>query len=189
MKRAKLELYYGPMFSGKSALLIKDILSNIDIPKLVFKPIADIRSKKIYTREGLEFESIGINKSSEIMKYIEEWVEKVYIDEINFFDETLVDVIIELMNIGIDVVCSGLDTDYRAEYFPITKKLIKIADKGIKLKAKCSICGEGSSWTARFINGKPDSKKSPTIISDKLNANIEYLTVCEKHHPFLCEKK
>ena len=187
MKRSKLEIYYGPMFSGKSALMIKDILSSIDTPKLVFKPKGDVRSNKVYTREGLEFEAIEINDPKEIIEYTKGWVEKLYIDEINFFGIDLVDVVKELLEMGVDVVASGLDTDFRAEYFDASKELIELADKSVKLKARCHICGERSSWTARFIDGKPDSKDSPIIISDKAKSNIEYKTVCKKHHPFLNE--
>lgn len=189
MKRARFEIYYGPMFSGKSALMIKNILENIDTPKLVFKPKGDVRSEKVYTREGLEFEAIGINNANEIIPYIKDWVEKVYIDEINFFGDELVEVIKKLLDEGIDVVASGLDKDYRTEYFSASKELIELADKSVRLKARCHICGEGSSWTARFRNGEPDSKDSERIISDKSNDNIEYKTVCKKHHPFLQEEE
>ncbi len=187
MRRAKLTIYYGPMFSGKSALLIKDILQNIDIAKLVFKPKGDVRSEKLYTREGLEFEAIGIETPKEILERVEDWVETIYIDEINFFDSSLTDVIKEILSMGISVVVSGLDKDYRTEYFPNVKNLIELSDKSVGLKASCHICGNPSAYTARFIDGKPDSKDSKTIISDKFKDNVEYKTVCAKCHPFLGE--
>ncbi len=187
MRRAKLDIYYGPMFSGKSAHLIKDILQNIDVPKLVFKPSGDVRSKKLYTREGLEFVAIEINKPIEILEHVKDWVEIVYIDEINFFDDSLLKVIKEILARGINVRVSGLNKDYRTEYFSNAKELIELADKAVSLKASCSICGAPSAFTARFVDGEPDSKDSETIISDKEQENIEYRTVCRKHHPFLGE--
>ena len=186
MRKAKLTIYYGPMYSGKSALLIKDILDNISTPKLVFKPSGDVRSTKVYTREGLEFEAISINDSTEIIKYIQpDWLEKIYIDELNFFDEGLVDVIEEILEKGVDVVCSGLDTDFRTEDFPVTKKIIERADIAVKLKAKCHQCGASSQWTARFIDGKPAPKDSQTILSDKAQDNVEYKTLCSECHNFV----
>lgn len=189
MKRAKLKIYYGPMYSGKSVLLIKDIFANIEKSKLVFKPKEDIRSEKVYTREGLEFDAIQISEPSEIMNYIEDWIERVYLDEINFFDDSLVQVIEELLQMGIDVIVAGLDRNYRAEFFLVSIKLIELADKGIKIKAKCYKCEKGASLTTRFIDGKPDSKDSLTNISDKLNKNIEYFPACDEHHPFLNKDK
>ncbi|BDU67432.1 MAG: thymidine kinase [Candidatus Tyloplasma litorale] len=185
MRKSRLKIFYGPMFSGKSAYLIKDILNNIDKSKIVFKPKNDLRSTKVYTREGLFFDAISIENSYEIKKYIKDWVQVVYIDEINFFDENLVEIVDWILEQGINVVLSGLDKDYRTEYFPVSKKLIDKADIAIKLKARCFICGEQSSLTARYLNGKPDSKNSKTIISDSSKDEIEYKTVCKKHHPFL----
>lgn len=186
MRKAKLTVYYGPMYSGKSALLIKDILNNISTPKLVFKPIGDVRSTKVYTREGLEFEAIGVNSSDEIPQHIQSiWLEKVYIDELNFFDEGLVKVVQDILNQGVDVIISGLDTDFRTELFPAAEKLIEMADVGVRLKAKCHKCGKPSSWTARYIDGVPASKDAPTILSDKAQDNVEYKTLCTECHPFL----
>lgn len=177
------------MYSGKSALLIKDILNNISTAKLVFKPNADVRSTKVYTREGLEFEAIGVNDAKDITQYIQSsWLERIYIDEINFFQEDLIDVISDILDQGVDVICSGLDTDFRAEEFPVVKKLIEMADISVRIKARCHQCGNPSAWTSRFIDGKPASKNSPTILSDKAQDNVEYKTLCSKCHPFLKEE-
>lgn len=188
MKRAKLEVYYGPMFSGKSALMIKEIFSNIDKSKLVFKPKGDVRSEMVYTREGIEFAAIGIENTRDILDHIQDWIEIVFIDELHFFGDELYDVVVEILDRGIDVTLAGLNTDFRIEEFPVAKKLIILADKAIKLRATCHICGKGSDWTARYLNGKPDSKDSETIISDKSTDTIEYKTLCSNCHPFSKEK-
>ena len=135
MKEGRLKIFYGPMYSGKSAYLIKDILNNIDQSKLVFKPMSDERSEKVYTREGLVFDAIAIDAPSEILDYVEDWVRVIYIDEINFFDGTLVDIVKQVLAMGIDVVVSGLDKDYRNEYFDSSKGIIDYADISVKLKA------------------------------------------------------
>lgn len=190
MKRAKLKIYYGPMFSGKSANLIKDILENISTPKLVFKPKGDIRSEKVYTREGLEFEAIPVSSPSDILKHTNvDWLEKIYIDEINFFDKSLVSVVRSILDKGIDVVCSGLDTDYRTNPFPASEEIIEMSDIAVRIKAKCHICGAPSAWTSRFVNGEPDSIDSPTIIPDSSDTSVEYKTLCTKCHPFLRGEK
>ncbi len=184
MKQGRLKIYYGPMYSGKSAYIIKDILKHIDSSKLVFKPKGDERSDKLYTREGLVFNAISIDNPKEIIEHIHAWVRMVYVDEINFFDESIVEVVEELLNRGIDVVLSGLDKDFRMDWFPQSRVLIDRADIAVKLKARCHICGKGSRNTARFINGEPAPIDSPTILSDNPDSNVEYKTVCDEHHPF-----
>lgn len=184
MKQGRLKIFYGPMYSGKSAYIIKDILNNIDYSKLVFKPAGDVRSDKLYTREGLVFDAISINESKEILGYVKDWVRIVYIDEINFFGEDITEVVEELLLQGVDVVISGLDKDFRLEWFPQSKALIDRADVAVRLKARCSICGKGSLNTARFINGEPAPIDSPVILSDGANDTVEYKTLCDEHHPF-----
>ncbi len=185
----RLKIFYGPMYSGKSAYIIKDIFNNMGTSKLVFKPRGDVRSDKLYTREGLEFDAIAINHASEIEPRVKTWVRAVYIDEINFFDGDVVEVIERLLKRGIDVVVSGLDKDFRLEWFPQSKALIEMADVAVKLKARCHVCEKRSSNTARYINGEPASINSPVILSDSLDASVEYLTVCDEHHPFFEMKK
>ncbi len=184
MNEGRLKIFYGPMFSGKSAYIIKDIFNNMGSAKLVFKPKGDVRSDKLYTREGLVFDAIAISDASEIEPYIKTWVRAVYIDEINFFNGDVVEVIKRLLARGIDVIVSGLDKDFRLEWFPQSKALIEMADVAVKLKARCHVCEGRSSHTARFINGEPAPIDSPVILSDASDDSVEYLTVCDKHHPF-----
>ncbi len=189
MNEGRLKIFYGPMYSGKSAYIIKDIFNNMGTAKLVFKPKGDVRSDKLYTREGLVFDAIAIGHASEIMPYVKTWIRMVYIDEINFFDGNVVEVIKRLLKKGIDVVVSGLDKDFRLEWFPQSKDLIEMADVAIKLKARCHVCEKRSSHTARFINGEPAPIDSPVILSDAADDTVEYLTVCDEHHPFFKNKQ
>lgn len=188
MKEGRLKIFYGPMFSGKSAHIIKEILNNIDSSKLIFKPSADVRSENIYTREGLAINAISIEKPIEILSYIKDWVRIIYIDEINFFDENLINVVKEILSLGIDVVVSGLDRDFRLKWFKTTKKLIDYSDISIKLKAKCQICGKKSEYTAKFINDKPAPIDSQIIVSEGSNNFVKYKTLCKEHHPFFVKK-
>ena len=187
MNKGKLKIYYGPMFAGKSLNLIKDINNNLNKTKLVFKPDLDSRSSnKIKSRDGDEYESISIKNGSDILSYIiDKKIEIIYVDEINFFGMELVSSVKEILSKGINIVLSGLDKDYRTEYFPPVKELIEIADEKISLKARCFICDNPSELTSRYINGKPDSKDSKTFICDTEHSKVEYKTLCDKHHPLI----
>ena len=188
MKKSKLTTFYGPMFSGKSALLINHIMNNTEVSKLVFKPIGDLRSKKIFSREGtMEIDAISIEEPNQIIGNIKSWTDTIYIDEFHFFGQGLVETIREVLSKGIDVIISGLDTDFRGEEFKVATEIIEISDKATKLMAKCSLCGQKSSLTARFINGEPDSKDSPIILSDNSVKEVEYKTLCKSCHPYFGE--
>jgi len=131
------------MFAGKSAAIIKDIINNKK-EKLIFKPKLDTTSKFIASRDGTSHESLIVSTSQEILDQIKETTEVIYIDEINFFDISLIEVIKEIKNKGIDVVLSGLVKDYRGEFFNHTEELLNMADEVIELKARCHICGKPS---------------------------------------------
>ena len=134
----KLTVITGPMYSGKTT----ELLSYIEIYKLgrkkirVFKPALDTRYGRsiISTHAGDGVEAIPISKAEEIEKEIEDDVLAVFIDEIQFIDENLVNVVRKLIDRGIDVFCAGLDLSYKQNPFPTTAKLMALADTVVKRK-------------------------------------------------------
>ena len=112
-----IEVVVGPMYSGKSEELIRRI-KRAKIAKqniVVFKPQIDDRysKKDVVSHTGDSIEAIAINNSSEIYKLIDECVQVVGIDEVQFFDEDIVKVAIDLANKGVRVIAAGLDMDFK----------------------------------------------------------------------------
>ena len=114
-----IEAVIGPMYSGKSEELIRR-LKRARIAKqnvLVFKPKIDDRYSKEdeVSHSGDSIDAIPIENPSEIYDYIDNKVQVIGIDEVQFFDEKIVDIAVDLANKGIRVIAAGLDMDFKGE--------------------------------------------------------------------------
>ena len=87
------------------------------------------------------------------------------------------------------VFLSGLDRDFRREYFPLRdsasgqtmRDLIALADTRIALQAICESCGAPAPYSQRLVNGQPAHYDSPTV----LIGDEEYQPRCQQHHQVL----
>ena len=168
----KLIFFYGPMFSGKTNNLIETIEHSTN-EKLIFKPMIDTRSKNIRSRTGKKIETIIISDPSEIIENLLFGTQEIFIDEVHFFDLSLIDVLNDILERSIDVYASGLDLDYKQEMFEISEELIKIADFPVRLFARCHICFKPSAYSVRTTNNKIVIDKSvPQILIDDDSRNL-----------------
>lgn len=178
-----IEAVIGPMYSGKSEELIRR-LKRAKIAKqnvVVFKPKIDDRYSKedVVSHSGNAINAIPISKSSEIYDYIDSKTQVVGIDEVQFFDEEIVDIAIELADRGIRVIAAGLDMDFKGEPFGPTPKLLAVAEFVDKIQAICSVCGQPANRSQRLIDGKPAKYDDPII---QVGAVESYEARCRKCH-------
>ena len=178
-----IEVIVGPMYSGKSEELIRR-LKRAEIARqnvLVFKPAIDNRYcvENVVSHSGVQFKAHRIDKASDILTYIEEDTQVVGIDEVQFFEEEVVEIARTLADRGLRVIAAGLDMDFRGEPFGPTPKLMAIAEFVDKLTAICMICGDPAHRTQRLINGSPASYDDPTIL---VGATESYEARCRLHH-------
>ena len=146
-----IEAVVGPMYSGKSEELIRR-LKRAKIAKqevIVFKPCIDNRYSKedVVSHSGISIRAIAINHTEEIHKYITDETQVVGIDEVQFFDEGIVAVALELADKGIRVIAAGLDLDFKAEPFGPVPELLARAEFVDKLQAVCVKCGAPATRT------------------------------------------
>ncbi|AIS51351.1 thymidine kinase Tdk [Thermoanaerobacter kivui] len=178
-----IEVIVGPMFSGKSEELIRRIKrSQIAKQKVqVFKPAIDDRYSidKVVSHNGTNINAISIVKASEILEHLEEDTEVIAIDEIQFFDHAIVDIVRGIADMGKRVICAGLDMDFRGEPFGPTPDVMAIAESVDKLTAICVKCGNPATRTQRLINGKPAKYDDPIIL---VGAHETYEARCRKCH-------
>ena len=170
-----IEVIAGPMFAGKSDELIKriNILGYANTDTLVFKPKKDTRfnDDKISSRSGYNFNAISIESSNDVWKHWNESYKAVAIDEAQFFDMNIVNVVQELADKGIRVMISGLDKDYKREPFGPMPQLMAIAESVLKLTAVCFAC-KNAAGTTSYRKNKNDKVIQ---IGDK-----EYAALCRK---------
>ncbi|KPU44608.1 thymidine kinase [Oxobacter pfennigii] len=178
-----VEVITGPMYSGKSEELIRRIKrAKIAKQKVqAFKPAIDNRydSTDVVSHGGDRALAIAVNNSGEILKLVEKDTEVVAIDEANFFDMDLVNVVRHLADDNKRVICAGLDLDFRGEPFGPTPNLMAIAEFVDKLKAICMVCGNPATRTQRLINKQPAKYTDDIIL---VGAMESYESRCRKCH-------
>jgi thymidine kinase len=101
------------------------------------------------------------------------------IDEAQFFDEGITDVVQRLADHGFRVIVAGLDQDFRGEPFGPMPKMMSLAEQVTKLQAVCQTCGSPASRTQRLINGQPAGYEDPIIL---IGATEAYEPRCRHHH-------
>ncbi|MCD7034688.1 thymidine kinase [Metabacillus sp. GX 13764] len=178
-----LEVICGSMFSGKSEELIRRVRraqyakQNIK----VFKPSIDNRysEEEVVSHNGTTIMGMPVAASIEILSHVTDEVDLVAIDEVQFFDEDVLEVVSRLADHGHRVIVAGLDQDFRGEPFGIMPNLMAVAETVTKLQAVCSVCGSPASRTQRLINGKPASYDDPIIL---VGASESYEPRCRHHH-------
>ncbi len=182
-KTGSVEVVCGSMFSGKTEEMIRRLRRAVIAKQKVqvFKPVIDTRYNvtKVTSHAGLDFEAIPIKKSSEIMKNIKSDTTVVGIDEAQFFDDEIVNIIEKLAQEGMRVIVTGLDMDFRGEPFGQIPELLARADTIDKLQAICMVCGEPANRTQRLVDGKPAHYNDPIVI---VGASEMYEARCRAHH-------
>lgn len=149
-----VETIVGCMYSGKSEELIRKLKREKIAKKCVvaFKPVIDNRydKEKIATHNNQTFDSIPIKTPTEIFKYITVYTDTVGIEEVQFFNNEIVEVIERLRNKGIKVICAGLDMDWKGVPFENTIQLMGVSDNVNKLKAICVKCGKEATMSFKL---------------------------------------
>lgn len=178
-----IELICGSMFSGKTEELIRRI-RRAEIAKQrvqVFSHSLDTRygESKVASHSGANLMATPVKTAEQIFEKLDSQTTVVAIDEAQFFDGKISDVVNELANRGIRVLVAGLDVDFRAEPFGPMPLLMAQAEQVEKLSAICVVCGEAASRTQRLINGQPANYHDPVIL---VGASEVYEARCRLHH-------
>lgn len=178
-----IEVICGCMFAGKTEELIRriNVLSYARKKILVFKPKIDDRysTTEIASHAGSKVPCIVISEAKEILDHVNYDTDVVAIDEVQFFDEDVVDICEYLADSGLRVMVAGLDKDFRGEPFGVLPDLLTRAEFVTKLTAVCAKCGAPATRTQRIINGKPASFNDPIVL---VGAKEAYEPRCRHCH-------
>lgn len=112
----------------------------------------------------MDYEAIPIKSSEELLEKLDPEATVVGVDEAQFFDDGIVDVVNQLAERGLRVIVTGLDTDFRGEPFGCMPFMTAKADKVDKLTAICVVCGEPATRTQRLVGGKPAKYDEPIVV-------------------------
>lgn len=156
-RTGRLEVITGGMFSGKSEELVRRLRrALIARQKIqVFKPRADTRHQEevLVTRDNRKLAASSVASSAELRQYLESETEVVGIDEAQFFDDDLVDLVTELADSGVRVIVAGLDQDYLRQPFGPMPRILALAEFVDKVHAVCVRCGRLAHYSQRIAGG------------------------------------
>lgn len=153
----RIEMITGPMFSGKSEELIRRLKrARIARQRVAcYKPDIDLRyhrtaiaSHSQQTHDASTVATVEVLRAT-LFPRLEE-VEVVGIDEVQFFSDEIIALVMELVHLGKRVVMAGLDTTFAGEPFGPVPNLMSIADEVTKLSAVCMVCGAPAIHTQRL---------------------------------------
>ena len=182
---ARLEVFCGPMKSGKSAALIGRLAqyqyASLNIQ--VFFPSADARGPgdAISSRLGISLEARRVAGAAELLDCVAADCDVVAIDEVQLFPDpaALAAAVRELIESGIVVLAAGLDLDYARRPFGAVADLCALADRVEKLTAVCARCGAAfATRTQRLVGGKPARAGGPTVLIEGAAADVSYEARC-----------
>ncbi|WP_341266566.1 thymidine kinase [Candidatus Phytoplasma fraxini] len=184
-KEGFVEIICGPMFSGKTTKLIQRIklFESSGFQFLVFKPKIDDRyssKKELMTHCFQSFPALLIDKSDDILKFINKDIVALFIDEIQFLDQGIEKILNDLSYQGFYIIASGLELDFCGRPFGSMNYLLSIADKVIKLKSSCVVCGKEANRTQRIVNGLVPKINDPIILIGDDNYHEPRCRKCHK---------
>ena len=141
-----IEVICGVMFSGKSEELIRRVRRAMIARKnvQVFKSHLDERYAVLYqvsSHDGRTTQAIPIDTPEQIIRQLSASTQVIAIDEAQFLDQGIVDVVTQLAASGKRVILAGTDTDFRGEPFGPMPQLLAVAEVVDKLHAICVVSG------------------------------------------------
>ena len=155
IKKGRIEVICGSMFSGKTEELIRRI-RRAKIAKqsvIICKPSIEDRYErdKVVSHNMRAIDCITVGDATDIIELCQD-KEVVGIDEAQFFNNSLVDVCNLLANQGVRVIIAALDMDYEGNPFEPIPQLMSIAEDVTKVRAICIKCGDLANYSYRTVD-------------------------------------
>jgi thymidine kinase len=126
------------------------------VPIQTFKPRLDVRyaDDEVVSHSSLKVGATPVETADELLRGVEDGTKVIGIDEGQFFDQGLVDVVEHLAATGKQVIVAGLDTDYLRRPFEPIPTLCDRAEYVTKMLAVCHRCGGPGMYTQRIVRSE-----------------------------------
>lgn len=175
------------MGSAKTALLLTTAYNFEErhMDYMCLKPVIDTRESKnvIRSRIGIERECRWIYNNTNLYNLAKElyrsgrFVEWFLIDEAQFLTEAQVDQLARVVDdMGSNVICYGLRTDFQTHLFEGSRRLFEIADTIDEIKSTCN-CGHKTIVNARIDANGNFVEEGAQV---EIGGNDRYVAVCRK---------
>ena len=180
------------MSSGKSLQLLATAFNFEErrIPYVIFKSEIDTRDGEgiIHSRAlgdkpctsispGLNLYELVRNVCQKDEMFFTPKVKWILVDEAQFLTPEQVDQLAAIAdNLGINVMCFGLRTDFQTHLFPGSRRLFEVADDLIEIKSSCS-CDTKTMFNAR-IDGEGNIVTEGAQV--EVGGDERYVALCRK---------
>jgi len=176
------------MGSGKSLQLLATAYNFQEhgIPFLILKSEIDDRDGKnvIHSRALEDRECVGVSPDANIYEIVSTYTqisgEKLrwlLIDEAQFLSEAQVEELAAIAdNMGINVICYGLRSDFRTRLFPASKRLFELADSVEEIKSSC-YCGSKTIFNARVNSERQIVTEGAQV---EVGGDDRYVSLCRR---------
>lgn len=189
---ASLIFRYGAMNCGKTLDLLQTAYNYKEngLQIVIMKPRQDTKGENtIVSRVGInEKVDYLLDFDEELLLYGQQWKQEkiacIFVDEAEFLSEAQ---IIDLYRItkyyDIQVICYGLRTTFKNQFFTGSGPLMKWADHIQELPNLCGIlnCGKNAKFQGRKVNGEFVLEGEDIVIDGSSDA-IEYVPLCGEHY-------
>jgi thymidine kinase len=114
-------------------------------------------------------------------------VDYLICDEAQFYSPAQVEQLARIVDeMGIDVYAFGITSDFRAQLFPGSQRLIELADRveSLQVKALCW-CGSKATHNARVLDGVMVVEGEQVVVGDTAPGRggvTEYEVLCRRHY-------
>ncbi|MEO0236831.1 MAG: thymidine kinase [candidate division WOR-3 bacterium] len=178
-KNGKLIVITGPMFSGKTSELLRQIrrLELSDKKCILIKYVNDKRygkERECCTHDLVSRNAIPTKQLSEVITRCYEY-DVIGIDEGQFFPDLVDFIMLMVEQLDKIVIVAGLDGTYQGKTFGRIAELLPLSDHFVKLTAVCRRCGQDAPFTIR----RPDFNTQSNSI-EIIGADDIYEAVCRK---------
>jgi thymidine kinase len=200
---AHLRFFHGPMDCGKSTLALQVDHNHSRQGRHGMLVTQGDRSSapQISSRVGLSRDATEIDGRTDLRLLVRErWrgghrVDYLIVDEAQFLTAAQVDQLAELVDEShVDVYAFGLTTDFRAQLFPGTQRLLEVADdvQRIQVEVLCW-CGLPGLLNARVVDGVMVHSGETVVVADTAPAElpgagassspaVRYQVLCRRHY-------
>ena len=180
---AKLYFRYGAMGSSKTAnaLMVEYNYMERGKQALLVKPRLDTRDgdHTIRSRMGLEKSGVLLEELTAMTDDRIKTYDCIIVDEAQFATKAQVEFLVHIVDeLGVSVICYGLRTDFRREFFEGSLWLMAWADKIEEIKTVCW-CGKAATCNARIGEDGNMIRDGEQIV---MGGNDKYTALCRKHH-------
>jgi thymidine kinase len=202
---AHLRFFHGPMDCGKStlALQVDHNQSRQGREGMLLTQGDRSAAPQITSRVGLRRAAVEIDAGTDLRLVVRDrWagghrVDYLIVDEAQFLTAPQVDQLAELVDEShVDVYAFGLTTDFRAQLFPGTRRLLELADdvQRIQVEVLCW-CGLPGLLNARVVDGAMVRSGETVVVADTAPPpppgdadapagvpDVRYQVLCRRHH-------